>query len=361
MEFGGHPANRQQGLTPLIQAPDDYAAAKSWLDRYQRSPNTFRAYEREVSRLLGWMRLNGLALNQLKAEDATSYLRLLSNPPTALVGKKQVRSSDQWRPLNKPLSEKSLNHVRTVLTTFYRFLNDAKYLTGNPFALSERINLATEPMDRYLEMKLWQRFMGFLATELPAQSGVTPDHAERCLWIFTLLYHSGARIGELSDCKMGDFHERSGKWWLRLRGKGKKVEDVPVSNLLLSALHRYRMFHKLSPFPALGETMPAVFRIKGEGGSLSATAFHKIIKQVFQRFADVLSAQGEPELAKHVAGMSAHWVRHTTASHQLQSGIPLLQVSKNLRHSDISTTTIYTHEEKEVRHDAMLSFGKGIT
>lgn len=362
MGYERQPLVEKGGAGTLIHAADDVAVAKVWLERYRNSPHTFRAYEREVFRFLGWMKLYGLTFNKVMVEDATNYLRMLANPPDSLVGKKQRRSSDEWRPLNKPLSEKSRRHVQTVLISFYRYMSDAKYLTGNPFSLAERIPVSKAPLERYMQQAMWTRFTEFLSGSLPGQSGVTLEHAERCQWIFTFLYHTGARITEMAEARMGDFHVIEKQWWLRIRGKGGSVEDVPVSDLLLTALGRYRMSLNMAPLPSFGEATPVVMRVRGKAVlPLSAQGLHKIVKQVFQRFADELAAQGEQAQANHVLEMSAHWMRHTAATHQLAAGIPLLQVNKNLRHKKMETTLIYSHVEREERHDAMRNFGKPAT
>lgn len=157
---------------------------------------------------------------------------------------------------------------------------------------------------------------------------------------------------------MGDFRQREGKWWLRVLGKGKKIDFVPVTDLLFVALGRYRISQGLSPLPSFAEETPVVGRVSKPQAPVTAQAIHKVIKQVFARFGAHLESQGQAALAQHVVRMSAHWMRHTTASHQLAEGVPFLHVSKNLRHGKPDTTMIYTHVERDQRHDAMRGFGK---
>ena len=343
----------------LLGATSDMEAAQAWLSRHARSANTLRTYEKEVRRYLGWLTMQNLSLKTVTVADANTYLHWLERPPAMFVGKKRSRADrDEWRPLNKPLSERSLKHAQTILITFYRYLNDAQYLSGNPFALAERISVPAAPLERYLDHDLWNRLQGFIRTELPSQPGVSAAHAERCGWFVTFLYQTGARISELAGAKMGDFRQKDGRWWLRITGKGKKTADVPVSDALLTALGIYRMRLGLRPLPSVDEDVPVAGSVSNYLRPITAQAIHKVIKQVFTRFGESLTASGEPELGRQVVAMSAHWLRHTSATHQLDAGLSLVQVQRNLRHSKLETTAIYTYVEQDALHDAMRQFGK---
>ncbi|WP_054287324.1 tyrosine-type recombinase/integrase [Gulbenkiania mobilis] len=343
----------------LLGATSDMEAAQAWLSRHARSANTLRTYEKEVRRYMGWLTMHELALNTVTVADANAYLHWLERPPAMFVGKKRSRADlDEWRPLNKPLSERSLKHAQTILIAFYRYLNDAQYLSGNPFALAERIAVPAGPLERYLDHDLWHRLQGFVRTELPLQPGVSRAHAERCGWLVTFLYQTGARIGELAGARMGDFRQKDGRWWLRITGKGKKTAEIPVSDALLTALGVYRMSLGLRPLPSVDEDVPVVGSVSNYRRPITTQAIHKVIKQVFSRFGESLAAAGEPELGRRAAAMSAHWLRHTSATHQLDAGLSLVQVQRNLRHSKLETTAIYTHVEQDALHEAMRQFGK---
>lgn len=343
----------------LLRAKTDADVAIAWLTRYEKSPHTFRSYQREVNRLFGWMKPRGLTLHSLVMEDANDFLNWLAHPPAELVGKKVRRGHGEWLPFNKPLSDKSVRHSQTVLITFYRFLNDAQYLNGNPFSLVQRVEVTETTMERYMEQELWQKLTGFLQVELRSMPGVSSFHADRCAWLFALLYYTGARLNEIASARMGNIILRDGRWWFKVLGKRNKEGMIPVPDMMLSALTHYRVGLKLPMYPVPDEKTPLVGRARGDAEqTLSGQAIHLIVKQTLSLFAGHLERQGELHRAQEVKEMSAHWFRHTSATHQLAAGMSLLQVNKNLRHAKLETTKIYSHVESNERHDAMKEFGK---
>ncbi|MDN0082359.1 tyrosine-type recombinase/integrase [Crenobacter sp. SG2305] len=349
----------------LVAAHDDASAVSTWLERSTQSENTLQSYKRESERFLIWLRYKNLRLAEVMLEDVLQFKRLLSNPPAMWVGRKRPRNHPDWKPFTGPLSPVSIKYALSVIQILYRFLNDARYLSGNPFALLPKDDVPEAPLERYLEIETWERLITFIG-ELPRETHLERQHAARCRWLFFLLYLTGARRQEVAFARMGDFLIRDGRWWLRVTGKGNKTADIPVPDRLLEELKHYRLTLGLPELPVPGETTPLVGRIRkavkakannGEA-SLSAQAIYLIVKAVFIQFSDHLKQAGEIHLAELATKMSTHWLRHTSASHQLQNGIPLLHVSQNLRHSNIETTRRYLHTEQADRHDKTRGFGE---
>ncbi|ODV41261.1 hypothetical protein AWV79_26995 [Cupriavidus sp. UYMMa02A] len=79
---------------------------------------------------------------------------------------------------------------------------------------------------------------------------------------------------------------------------------------------------------------------------------HNAIKDVFNRAADWTEAKGGEYVwhASPIREASADWLRHTAASHMLDSKMDLRTVRDNLGHDSINTTSQYAHEEDR-RHD----------
>ncbi len=144
--------------------------------------------------------------------------------------------------------------------------------------------------------------------------------AQRDRAILELLYSSGLRIAELVALRWGDLDLAEGS--VRVTGKGGKTRDVPVGSRAREALAALR-----------GETAPdgdaAVFRGR-LGRPISAGA-------VRQRLKLWARAQG---VDKRVY---PHLLRHSCASHVLESSGDLRAVQELLGHADIGTTQIYTH------------------
>lgn len=135
-----------------------------------------------------------------------------------------------------------------------------------------------------------------------------------------LLYSSGLRVSELCGARWRDLDTDQGL--LRVTGKGSKTRIVPVGRMALSALAALR------ESTAAGADDPI---LRGRGGKpLSPGAVRAAIKRRAR-------AQG---VWKRVY---PHLMRHSCASHLLESSGNLRAVQELLGHADISTTQIYTH------------------
>jgi len=144
--------------------------------------------------------------------------------------------------------------------------------------------------------------------------------ARRDRAILELLYSSGLRVAELVALRWGDLDLADGS--VRVTGKGGKARDVPVGSRAREALAALR-----------GEDAPdgdtPVFRGR-LGGPISAAAVRRRLKMWAR-------AQG---VDKRVY---PHLLRHSCASHVLESSGDLRAVQELLGHADIGTTQIYTH------------------
>ena len=135
-----------------------------------------------------------------------------------------------------------------------------------------------------------------------------------------LFYSSGLRLSELTGLRWGDLQLDEGE--VRVLGKGAKTRIVPVGSHAVAALR------------ALGQAegmQPANPVFRGRAGAAISP------RTVQVRLKTLALAQG---FAKHV---HPHLLRHTFASHMLESSGDLRAVQELLGHADIATTQIYTH------------------
>ena len=138
--------------------------------------------------------------------------------------------------------------------------------------------------------------------------------------LLELFYSSGLRLSELCGLRWRDLHDDAGL--VTVLGKGGKQRSVPVGSHARRALGQWR-----ASTGAGGEAF--VFPGRG-GGPISQRAVQVRIRQLAVR-------QG---LFKHV---HPHMLRHSFASHVLESSGDLRGVQELLGHADIATTQIYTH------------------
>lgn len=141
--------------------------------------------------------------------------------------------------------------------------------------------------------------------------------------LLELFYSSGLRLSELTQLDLRDLD--LGMASVRVLGKGQKVRQVPVGRKAMQALELW--LQRRAEWAAPEQAALFVGRT---GKRLSA-------RSIQQRMAQHARAQG---LDRHV---HPHLLRHSFASHILESSQDLRAVQELLGHADISTTQIYTH------------------
>ena len=92
---------------------------------------------------------------------------------------------------------------------------------------------------------------------------------------------------------------------------------------------------------------PIIGSLDNEAG-ITATRLWGIVKRFFATAAKVVEGDS-PAVADKLRRATPHWMRHTHATHALDSGAELTAVRDNLRHSSISTTSMYLHADDERR------------
>jgi integrase/recombinase XerC len=141
--------------------------------------------------------------------------------------------------------------------------------------------------------------------------------------MFELCYSSGLRLGELAGLKPGDLSLDDGT--VRVTGKGGKTRIVPVGSKAAQALREWMKQRQALAKP--GETALFMSRY---GKNISRRSIDQRLK--IQAMRQGISANIHP-----------HVLRHSFASHLLQSSGDLRAVQEMLGHASISTTQVYTH------------------
>ena len=162
-----------------------------------------------------------------------------------------------------------------------------------------------------------------LETPKPHELGETLRLRDRAMML--LLYASGLRVSEMLQLPLGDVDRQAGL--LRVKGKGGKHRVVPFAPVAGEAMGDY-----------LQDARPALLRgnrndtffLNRNGAPMSRQGFWKNLKTLCQ----------EAELPSWI---SPHSLRHSFATHLLESGMNLRTLQILLGHSDPSTTQIYTH------------------
>jgi len=355
--------NRGDVENSQLSARDDLEAVRAWLANYANTKTTYDNYRKEAERLLLWAVVQlGKPLSSLAHKDLLLFKAFLTDlqPASRWVsanGGKYPRGDARWRPFNGPLSTASQRQALIILNVMFTWLVDAGYLRGNPMALLRRRGERAAPrITRYLSISLWDEVKDFVE-QLPQETELQKAYYARCRWLTTLFYLQGMRISEVASGKMGDFSRRLGangvdQWWLEVLGKGHKERIVPASLELIVELARYRTANNLPSLPSRAEETPLVMPFRGKNRSMSRSAIHEAIKSVFGNAATWLRSRGLEftDRADELDRASAHWLRHTSGSHQADGGSDLRTVRDNLGHASLTTTSLYLHEEEDKRH-----------
>jgi integrase/recombinase XerC len=172
------------------------------------------------------------------------------------------------------------------------------------------------------------------AKRLP--QALSPDEAHRLLDVevdsalasrdkamFELFYSSGLRLSELTGLAPVDVNHADGT--VRVTGKGSKTRIVPVGMHALKALDEWLQTRALIP-----NHEPAALFVSRSGKRLSPRSVQQRLKTLALK--QGLSTKVHP-----------HVLRHSFASHVLQSSGDLRAVQEMLGHASISTTQVYTH------------------
>lgn len=138
--------------------------------------------------------------------------------------------------------------------------------------------------------------------------------------MLSLIYACGLRRGELLNLKLIDIDSNRGL--LRInQGKGNKDRLVPISDKVVGMFREYYQYEK-----------PTVYLFEGEksGEKYSEGSIQKVLKAALEK-------------AKIKKPVTLHWLRHSYATHLLESGTDLRFIQELLGHSSSKTTEIYTH------------------
>ena len=370
-----------QRLPQLRQVPgsyDDLVNTLHFLSSYGGSAATFNSYRREAERLLQWCWLVREAnLTELRRQDMEDYLAFCQQPPASWIGSKQVarfrlhqgerQVNPDWRPFvaqtskRQPeaefaLSQKSLQAIFSILSTFFNYLQQEDYLELNPVKLIRQRSrylqkhAYQEPIRRISNLQ-WDYVME--TVEQLAQQ--KPAEHERSLFIMRCLFAMYLRISELvADERgtpvMGDFQQdRDQHWWLRVIGKGNKVRMVTVSDDMLQALKRYRTHLGLTPLPTVGEQTPLIARIKGRGPVTSTRQIRYLVQSCFDAAYQRMYNEGMAEEAQELKVATVHWLRHTGISEDVKFR-PKEHVKEDAGHASMTTTDRYIDTEMRERH-----------
>jgi integrase/recombinase XerD len=221
---------------------------------------------------------------------------------------------------DRGISANSVARRLAAIRMFHRFLAREKVLRSDP------TNLIESP-------KLWKKIPDTLTINevdsLIAQPDFRDKQGIRDKAILEVLYATGMRVSEAVNLKLDNVNLDIG--FLRCIGKGNKERVIPLGKKAIASIKRY-----------LEASRPNFLK-------------NKQSEYLFvSRFGKKISRQSFWKMIKHYAGLARikkpirpHILRHSFATHLLERGADLRAVQEMLGHSNISTTQIYTHVNRD--------------
>lgn len=257
---------------------------------------------------------------QLAAQTLQAYRQDLSRCCDFLA----QRQISDWNTVDTPLlrlyvssrhqsglSGRSVQRELSALRSLYRYLLRERRCQHNP-ALDLRAPKAPRKLPRTLDADL-------AAQLLNHDSDDWLDLRDRAM--LELFYSSGLRLSELASLNLPQLDLTEGE--VRVTGKGNKTRVLPVGRMAREALRRW-----LKVRPLVSDPLQPAF-VSQQGRRLTARAIQLRVRRY-----------GIEQIGQH---LHPHMLRHSFASHLLESSGDLRAVQELLGHADISTTQIYTH------------------
>ncbi len=228
--------------------------------------------------------------------------------------------------IEKPLSPKSIRRAMSSIKIFHKFL-----FFGNFTKIDPSSNIELPKINKKIPDYLNVDEIESIFNNISIVFGKS-EFKKRNLAIIHLLYGCGLRASEVCEIKINNIIVETSKneGFLKILGKGNKERLVPLLGRTYRNLNRYLTFDR--PKYAKKRKSDEVFLSKS-GKRLTRQLINEIIKT--STFNLNLRISPKP-----------HTFRHSFATHLLKGGADLRIVQALLGHSDISTTQIYTHMDK---------------
>ena len=260
----------------------------------QYSPHTLKGYERDLKKLSDY----------LSAQDIKNWKIVKEHDLRTFINSERRRG----------LSPRSIQRLLSSCRTFFEHLLIEGLIQLSPAQNVSSPKLA-QLLPKAMDADLVQRLLDFK----PKGMIEIRDKA-----LAELLYSSGLRLSEVCQLEVQDLDlkERT----CRVLGKGNKTRIVPVGKKAIQAIRDWMIYR--SELKATKETSSDAIFLNNKGNRISARSIQLRLEKLC--------------LQRGIPGINPHMLRHSFASHILESSGDLRAVQEMLGHSDIGTTQIYT-------------------
>lgn len=274
------------------------------------SPATIKSYKTAFRVLLEFMYSEkGISAGEIRFDDLTSDT---------------ISEFLDWLETERKCSASTRNHRLSVLNAFSEYAQNRDFEAASVF----RASLLKIPYKKGTAAKrsCFTRDEIKLLLSFP-NTKTAIGKRDRTLLCF--MYASGARAQEVCDLTVGDVTFYTDKATVKLLGKGRKVRTIGIPSDAAAILKGYLEYRKIQN--------------KYDRHIFSSQTHEKMtvscIEEIFFKYVEKGKALS-PEYFRENS-YTPHSMRHTTATHMLEAGVPLIVVKNFLGHSSIQTTQIY--------------------
>ena len=276
-----------------------------------RSIHTLKSYQYSLALYIGF----------LETEKGISAERLCGDCFSRII----IEQWLQWLMELRGCSPETCNNRLASLRAFLKYLGSREILLLHLSEDATRIPRKKETHKKIKGMSKKAVQMLLLAPDLSTKSG------QRDLALMIIIYSTAARIDEILSLKTKQLHLDEQKPNATIIGKGRKIRTLYLLPKVVAHLKKYlKEFHGKTPNL---EAYVFYSRNTGVYGKLSQTAVNKQLKK---------HARAAHELCNEVPlDLHAHQLRHAKASHWLEDGMNIVQISFLLGHEQLQTTMVY--------------------
>jgi integrase/recombinase XerC len=218
-------------------------------------------------------------------------------------------------------SPRTVNRKITTLKSYFRFLIKEGLIQENPMS-----RVIAPKTSQRLPAFVEQDSMKILFEEISFGEGYP---AARDRLIMELFYATGMRLTELINLKDTDLDLF--KNILKVTGKRNKQRIIPFTNNMSGMLREYLII-KRETFP--GENQESHLFLTNKGEKIYAKMVYRIVHQYLDQVTTI-------------SKRSPHVIRHTFATHMLNTGADLNAIKEILGHANLAVTQVYTHNTIE--------------
>ena len=214
----------------------------------------------------------------------------------------------------------SISRKISALRSFFKYSLKEKYIKSNPMTLISNPK-KEKKLPKYLNYEEMEKLLNSI--DIEEKEGI------RNKLIIELLYSTGIRVSELVNIKIKDIKIKENQ--INILGKGNKERIVLFGNKAKESIKLY-----IDTYKELfkGNIYDSYLLINNKGKQLTTNKIELIVKEVLKKSSLKLN-------------ISPHTLRHTFATHMLDSGADLKSVQELLGHENLKTTAIYTHVSNE--------------